>query len=389
MFFTVFLAFLLRVSLITTTSSADAALVRDEKLKLASSILVEPEAWQHLFEEDPAHHLHAPAEPSGVLRSAPPAAENKRIMKREAPADGNSFIAEVPASGTPAIIPGAPPAATPAAAPVVATVTPPVEDLRPQAVRDLDLLACEEETDKSSHHHNYVDYYGRTFADFRNKPVHLLEVGLGTLGDPKAHASSMKELKDGYKDMGKYFPGASLRMWGNFFTHPNAVIDGADVAEDTMVAMWPSFLTEKQYGGFPLKNRVSTVLGDSQTPDLAGKVKTLKHVPYDFIVDDGLHNPDANVKTLAHLWETLQTAPGADKPGGKYMIEDTVTYVSKLLLGIEALSKHGDLSGLRSVRVETMPASEYSSILVVLEKGAANEKSVWSTHWLEKWREHR
>lgn len=90
-------------------------------------------------------------------------------------------------------------------------------------------------------------------------------------------------------------------------------------------------------------------------------------------MDDGLHTAEANKQTLKNLWGTL-------KPGGIHIIEDCVTYLNRLLSGIASLGKDGQLPNLRSVKVEVIPASEYGSVLVVLEKGSEGEsRTAWSS----------
>lgn len=273
-------------------------------------------------------------------------------------------------------------------------------------MRELDALALKERTDKSSHHHNYIDYYGRTFQELRDSPLHLLEVGLGTTSDPKTHKSSMWLLKNGYKDMSDYQPGASLRMWGGFFTHPAARLDGFDIAEDVMLSQWPTALRTAKYGGFPVSQRMTTILGDSTKPNAAAVVQRAEHAPYDVIIDDGLHTPSANLRTLANLWPLVQHAKTPNTNplkiksssvmktgtkgkilGGLYILEDTVSYLGRLLHGIDELRRQGKLPELRKISVEVMPASEYSSILVVLERGVVGEKTQFSENWREKWRE--
>jgi len=62
----------------------------------------------------------------------------------------------------------------------------------------LDTLAIKYGTDKSSLHHNYTPIYEQYFADKRNSPITLVEIGFG-----------------GYEfyDRG----GQSARMWKEYF----------------------------------------------------------------------------------------------------------------------------------------------------------------------------
>lgn len=95
-----------------------------------------------------------------------------------------------------------------------------------EALSRLESLAAKHESDKRASRHNYVLFYARKLHDWEKQPIHLLEVGIGSLQDDVD--SSMNWLKDG--DMAKYQPGASLRMWADWFHHAKTVVDGVDVA---------------------------------------------------------------------------------------------------------------------------------------------------------------
>ena len=73
----------------------------------------------------------------------------------------------------------------------------------------LSLLAIQHGTDKAADHW-YTPHYDQRFNGLREEPVHLLEIGIGGYKDPE-------------------IGGESLRMWRDYFTHPDAVIVGLDI----------------------------------------------------------------------------------------------------------------------------------------------------------------
>lgn len=134
----------------------------------------------------------------------------------------------------------------------------------------------------------YTPVYQSLFQSMRDKDIKLLEIGIGTMIPGEASSMVGYALK-GYK------PGGSLRAWRDYFS--NGQIHGADVQPDTQFE----------------EDRIKTFLCDS-TSD---KIKDITDNDYDIIIDDGLHTPDAQYKTLQNLWDNL-------KPGGHYIIEDIV-----------------------------------------------------------------
>lgn len=131
-------------------------------------------------------------------------------------------------------------------------------------------------TDKV-HDHWYTPHYHRRFAELREEPVVLLEIGVGGYADPAAG-------------------GESLRMWRDYF--PNATVVGLDIsAKDPDLA--PGCTIEQ---------------GDQSDPrDLHRLGST--YGPFDIIIDDGSHVVDDVLQSWVVLWEYL-----AD--GGWYVIED-------------------------------------------------------------------
>lgn len=138
----------------------------------------------------------------------------------------------------------------------------------------------------------YAPIYHAIFRHLREQPLVLLEIGIGTL-TPGA-CSSMH----GYNhDLPGYRPGASLRAWREYF--PHATIHGVDVQPDTMIAG---------------EDRIVTTLCDST--DAQGTAAYLACAAgFDIIIDDGVHAPELQMKTLRNFYPNL-------RPNGIYVIED-------------------------------------------------------------------
>jgi hypothetical protein len=116
----------------------------------------------------------------------------------------------------------------------------------------------------------------------------ILEVGIGT-NDPKAASS-----------MGKAgVPGSSLQMWEVLF--PHAQIVGADVDKSS----------------FFFSDRVVSKFVDQMDSASLGELYKLcsESGEFDLVVDDGLHTPEANLRTFNSLSGLLRI-------GGYYVLED-------------------------------------------------------------------
>lgn len=142
-------------------------------------------------------------------------------------------------------------------------------------------------TDKGIH--GYQTLYERLLPD-PNVVTSVLEVGIGTL-DPDAVSTTVGSFPE------TYCPGASLRAWRDYF--PNAVVWGLDPAPDCM---------------FDDEDRIVTKLCDS-TDDAQVFQAVPSSYDFDLIVDDGDHQRESQMMTLANLWPYV-------RPGGWYVIED-------------------------------------------------------------------
>lgn len=154
-------------------------------------------------------------------------------------------------------------------------------------------------SDKGNGHHNYTEYYNVLFAPYRNKPVSLLEIGIGTV-NPNIPSSMIGER--GYK------PGASLRGWRDFFAHPDSRVYGCDIDRDILFS----------------EERIETFQLD-QTDEKSVRENIVEEKRcYDIIIDDGLHHFATNWRVFCEIEEKLNN-------GGIYVIEDILDFVEKVL----------------------------------------------------------
>ena len=171
----------------------------------------------------------------------------------------------------------------------------------------------------------YTPIYHALWNSLRDKPIDLLEVGIGTL-IPEAQSSMV-----GYSLPG-YSPGGSLRAWRDYFRQGKIV--GVDVQPDTQ-------FTEE---------RIETFLANSSNKERLDDV--LGQRMFDIILDDGLHWDVVQVQTMENLWSRV-------KPGGYYVIEDITTgsrIPGEFRPKIEALAgKNYFITELKNILVATKP----------------------------------
>ena len=146
--------------------------------------------------------------------------------------------------------------------------------------------------------HNYTTYYYSIFKDLKDKSLRIFELGLGT--NNIALPSNMG--KDGQ-------PGASLRGWAEFF--PTSKIYGADIDKDIL------FNTDK----------IQTYYCDQTDPETIKEMWSHSdlELPFDIIIEDGLHTFSANVCFFENSIHKLV-------PGGYYIIEDISIHDAPLFL---------------------------------------------------------
>jgi SAM-dependent methyltransferase len=136
--------------------------------------------------------------------------------------------------------------------------------------------------------HNYTTVYYYLFNNLRYEKIRIFELGLGTnntnlIGNMGA---------DGV-------PGASLYGWEEFF--PNSNIFGADIDKDILFK----------------KNKINTFYCDQTNSNDIQNMwnEELLKEDFDIIIEDGLHEYNANVCFFENSIHKL-------KKGGYYIIED-------------------------------------------------------------------
>jgi hypothetical protein len=134
----------------------------------------------------------------------------------------------------------------------------------------LDLIGIREATDKSSLIGDYLRHYEKLFADLRDEPFNLIEIGV--------------------------FHGASARTWEQFFS--KARIVGVDINPHC-----------RNYAS----ERVTIEIGSQNDPSFLHHLAT--RYPPRVIIDDGSHQSYDVIFTFERLFPALE-------PGGIYVIED-------------------------------------------------------------------
>ncbi|WP_036566671.1 class I SAM-dependent methyltransferase [Nocardia sp. BMG51109] len=128
--------------------------------------------------------------------------------------------------------------------------------------------------------HQYPQHYERHFDPIRDRPLTILEIGVGGYDDP-------------------HRGGESLRMWKRYF--PRAAIFGLDIVDKTALST----------------PRLTVLQGDqSSATDLERVVRATG--PLDIIIDDGSH-------ISAHVITAFHTLFPALRDGGVYVVEDLQT----------------------------------------------------------------
>jgi hypothetical protein len=140
-------------------------------------------------------------------------------------------------------------------------------------------LAIRHGTDKWGPHF-YTPVYHSLFSHLREKPVRLLEIGVGGYG---------------YSSIG----GNSLAMWADYF--PDGKIVGIDIAEKKL----------------ELGPRITLRRGSQDDPAFLQRISG-EFGPFDIVIDDGSHVP-------AHVTKSFSTLFPLIADGGLYVIEDVQT----------------------------------------------------------------
>lgn len=136
--------------------------------------------------------------------------------------------------------------------------------------------------------HNYTILYHTLFKDIRNKNLNIFELGLG---------SNNLNIPSNMGINGK--PGASLYGWAEYFK--NSSIYGADIDKGILFN----------------NNRIKTFYCDQTDKEIIKNMWDNEdlQINFDIIIEDGLHEFNANCCFFEHSIHKLNT-------GGFYIIED-------------------------------------------------------------------
>lgn len=125
-------------------------------------------------------------------------------------------------------------------------------------------------------HLGYQDVYARVLRHLRGRPIRLLEVGIG-VNDPRAPSGMAST----------HLPGASLTAWSMYFESSEA--HGADIDPRVLVDT----------------DRYRTHLVDQRSDESLRQLANTIGRPIDLVVDDGLHTPEANARTVTALLPSI------------------------------------------------------------------------------------
>jgi len=137
------------------------------------------------------------------------------------------------------------------------------------------------------HPHTYATYYHSIFNLSRESIRHVFECGLGT---------NNPNIKSNMTENG--IPGASLRVWRDYFF--NAQIYGGDIDKEVLFE----------------EDRIKTFYVDQlDSNSIKSMWETIKVEYFDIIIDDGLHESEANYNFFINSFHKL-------KKNGVFIIED-------------------------------------------------------------------
>lgn len=153
-------------------------------------------------------------------------------------------------------------------------------------MKTLNEIGLETKTDKAAgidNGHGYLDFYETFLSQYRDKATTIIEIGIG----------------------GYHLPtegGQSLRMWDQYFTHPDTQIVGVDIYPKHLQGIGPR-----------VKAVLASQTGYDDLVDLVDKTGSP-----DIIIDDASHVNSLSIATFDIMFGLL-------RPGGVYIWEDIHT----------------------------------------------------------------
>jgi SAM-dependent methyltransferase len=187
-------------------------------------------------------------------------------------------------------------------------------------------------SDKGSGWHNYTEFYHEKFESLKDKELKIFELGLGT-NNPNLPSSMGVNGK----------PGASLRGWKEYFH--NSEVYGADI--DTNI------LFEEE--------RIKTFFCDQTKKEIIHYMWNLPELndkQFDIIIDDGLHECNANMIFLENSIHKL-------KNDGIYIIEDIINYNIPLYLQYLSNIKNNTNIVYEIIKLENINNTHDNTIIVI------------------------
>ena len=167
--------------------------------------------------------------------------------------------------------------------------------------------------------HSYAGTYESLFQSLRDKPVRILEIGVCS--------------------------GGSLKVWEEYFTHPDAEFVGLDISKDNI--------------RYTFGDRTKFLIQDATRDPPEGL--------FDIIIDDGSHALNDQLGALQLLASHL-------KPNGVYIIEDIQSMENANTILETSKNVQFELVDLRSVR------GQYDDVMLV---GRLSEPKVKVSIWGE------
>ena len=190
-------------------------------------------------------------------------------------------------------------------------------------------------SDKGNHH-NYSTFYNYIFSHIKNDNLNIFEVGLGT-NNPNIPSTMGVNGR----------PGASLRGWRDYF--PNSMIYGGDVDKGCL-------FNEERIKTFYIDQT------DNKVMEECWNNETLKDIEFDILVDDGLHEYNANKNFFENSIHKL-------KKGGIYILEDiSEEYLNEVEVWFEDLKNSNEYFYVETVTLPIPTEVQENNRLGVLIK---------------------
>lgn len=181
-------------------------------------------------------------------------------------------------------------------------------------------------------HHNYTSLYFKLLAAKTDERLNIFEMGIGT---------PYTDVPSNMGPSGK--AGASLFGWARFF--PLSQIFGADI--DVRVLF--------------NRDRIRTFYCDQRSLQSVQALfqEQMCDMQFDLIIDDGLHEFEANLTFLFGCIARL-------KPGGFYIVEDLMPSTNKAFRGILPwLKSHFQLSYAEIIEIPLQTNQVDNAILLI------------------------